>query len=230
LSLANSTEQAIRWAAGPEVGADIIVMSFGLMAYSKTIDDAIEDAVGQRTAEGHRSLVFAAASNHGLSEKRRSYPGRDSKVIGVYTLDGLGNSAGSLNPPLMGDRFNFGTLGAGIDIKWDDEDDFASGSSYSTPILAAITANYLDWLGHHKTTLGNAKYELLRKKDKIEQVLESSMSTKKEASTRMLFVAPWLWLEHEYDLAEKDPLTQELKDVDAKTEHDAIVKIEGLAK
>jgi hypothetical protein len=202
------------------VGADIITISFGLDEENDTIDSAIGDALGMLSKDGFRPLIFAAASNEGLNREGRSFPASDDRVIGVYTLDGLGNDASGLNPPFLDDCPNFATFGHGVKVKWAGEDLTKSGTSFSTPILAAITANYLDWLGHYnyKARLSDKKYRRLRRKDRIEHFLKKS-ALKKASNSRFWSVAPWHWLKMKPpDVGEKEPIKPEVEKRDKETE------------
>ncbi|KAM0551832.1 hypothetical protein ACHAPJ_008167 [Fusarium lateritium] len=208
--------KAIKWAA-EVVRADIITMSFGLNGYSMGINDAIRYALQQTTIDGHQPLFFASASNNGLNE-RRTFPAKDERVICVHAVDGLGSHKGiNFNPPLEDNVPNFGTLGVGIGVKWDGETEYKGGTSYATPILASIVANYLDWLGHmHRHEgLGTEQYRLLRQRGLVEKFLVEKMATKQENSSGMSFIAPWHWLSFMgHDVRPDDPIPDAVKERD----------------
>ncbi|KAF5006724.1 hypothetical protein FDECE_6901 [Fusarium decemcellulare] len=219
--------KAIEWAA-KTIRADIITMSFGLDGYSMAMNDAIRHALEKTTEDGHQALIFAAASNNGLN-KQRSFPARDERVICVHAVDGLGSeSPTNFNPPLDKGARNFGTLGVGIDVKWNDKTVYKGGTSYATPILASIVANYLDWLGHmHRNKhLRTDYYKLLRQRGLIEKFLAEKMSIRKEESSSMLFVAPWMWFrDMGHDVLPEDPITDEVREQDEKTDKACVLEL-----
>ncbi|CAH0054820.1 unnamed protein product [Clonostachys solani] len=184
--------KAMKWAVGEKVKADIIAMSFGVKSVSDRIDKGLrifEEAVG---ISGHTPLVFASASNSGLTTKSRSHPASDSRVICAYALDGVGNDSSGLNPPLASDAPNFGTFGHGIKVKWKNEETYTSGTSYATPVLAAITASYLAWLTHYENQENklNPKHEYLWRKSYVERVFKAFMNYKKTPEDKMMFIHP----------------------------------------
>lgn len=163
-------------------------MSFGIDGINDTLKEAIDTImVPQSNVLDSTPLLFASASNRGLNISKPSYPASDSRVICVYALNGNGYNSSSLNPPAT-DSVNLGTLGDVVGVRWNHQDEFRSGTSYATPILAAITANYLAWLNHYDNELcGMKKY--LREKYHIEWFLEDYMSTKVPGS-KILFIKP----------------------------------------
>lgn len=178
--------KAIEWAAGNDI--DIISMSFGTHEHINAIETAIKYASGK---SARPKLFFALASNYGLNEPR-TFPATDSRVICVHALDGKG-SLDSTNPPRLTAEANYGTLGLGVHLHWRGEDKYRTGTSYATPILAAIIANLLDWLGYHaqdeQSDLTIHQYEHIRKLDQIRKVLEEHMSVQEG---NIHYVAPWL--------------------------------------
>jgi subtilisin family serine protease len=188
ITLANFVLQAIEWASGDQVKADIITMSFGWGVNVSTVNSAIIAARGRKTAGGHAPLFFASASNRGYLASGRSFPASENEnVIGVYAVDGVGTDNSTVNPPTMGSH-NFATFGHGVPVKWGGEDLHMSGTSYATPILAATVANYLDWLGDSIATLKEEGYRTARQKSRVEQVLQLMSVAVQESQMR--FVAP----------------------------------------
>ncbi|KAI1417923.1 subtilisin-like protein [Hypoxylon sp. FL1857] len=211
--------EAIRWAAS-EVHADIITMSFGWDYHVQEVSEAIDDALKEKTERGHKPLLFASASNHGLRNPNRSFPAWDSsRIICAYALDGLGADTSTINPPTMDHCSNFGTLGHGVEVTWNNKIEYKSGTSYATPFLAALTANYLDWLDHHASTLGEKKYKLAREKSWIEQAFRDFMSVKKEPLSRMGFVAPWHFFKfNAHNVPNSAAIPDEVKEMDKRTD------------
>lgn len=194
-------------------------MSFGVSGTSVLLDEALDFVMRQTGISGHTPLVFASASNSGLARLGRSHPASDTaRVICAYALDGLGNDNSGLNPPREQHAPNFGTLGHGVKVKWKAEESYASGTSYAAPVLAAITANYLDWLFHFREELGPNR-EYLWTKNYIERAFKEFMSCKQSSGDDMIFVHP----ENERgfhcgdDVVEENKVDPALSQADAKT-------------
>jgi hypothetical protein len=187
---------AIDWAVGQ--GVDIINMSFGTQLDVGVVEQAISRA---STRAGYPAIMFAAASNYGLNQPR-AFPARDEHVICVHAFDGRGDP-GTINPPRPDDEASLGTLGRGVKLSFRGAGAKArSGTSYATPILAAITANLIDWIEYHVAWTGMAgggggarnvisltEYGQLRKVKRIRQMLREHMSEKKDD---LYYVAPWI--------------------------------------
>lgn len=123
-------------------------MSFGLESSIRDteIDAAIHDSVKSNIS------IFAAASNSG-GNKPRAYPSiRKHGVICIHASDGVGND-GLISPTPLKDNSNFSTLGICIPSKWQGVESHISGTSFATPIAAALVANVLEF-ARHKCELG----------------------------------------------------------------------------
>ncbi|KAI0523944.1 hypothetical protein F5B22DRAFT_423458 [Xylaria bambusicola] len=173
---------AFNWALKEEV--DIISMSFGSREHIAALETAIVDCKD-------KAIIFASASNYGLNDPR-TYPARDDRVICVHALDGLGG-LDSINPATEA-KSNYGTLGLGIKLNWQGKAECRSGTSYATPILAAISATLLDWLHYHsentQSTLSPAQYTYLKRTARMREVFENHMS---ENRGDLLYIAPWIF-------------------------------------
>lgn len=184
--------QAINWAI-EEVRVDIINMSFGSTTINQDIEMAIQKA---RDTKPNPTIMFAAASNSGLNI-HRTFPASDMNVIGIHSLDGYGNDNGGLNPPILTHRDNFGTLGLGIEMLWEGVSEFKSGSSYATPIGAAVAANLLIWLDymnkHRQDILDPYVYTFLRTTEGVRHMF--MRSRKHSESSKIDYVAPWFLFE-----------------------------------
>ena len=126
---------------------DIISMSLGLDDLENTIDQALEAALKPDKNKDPRlaeRIVFAAASNGGAS-KARAYPANKSGVICVNASDGNGGSIRHLSPAAVPGEDNFVTLGIHVELRWKRETVFKSGTSFATPIAAALAANILEF-------------------------------------------------------------------------------------
>jgi len=133
--------QALEW-AGSTAGADadIISLSFGL---DDSARPKLKPVLEQLNDRG--KLVFAAASNSG-GDGRRTYPAKELGVFAIHATKVGGLSPENLNPPRDGAPDNFGTLGWRIPSRWDRKDVYITGTSFATPIAAAIAANLLSFV------------------------------------------------------------------------------------
>ncbi|WYZ36240.1 hypothetical protein EsH8_XI_000123 [Colletotrichum jinshuiense] len=212
---------AVSWAL--EKNVDIISMSFGCNYYDGDIAKAVSLCLKPRDIPP--PLLFAAAGNYGLNN-RRAFPSSERNVICVYALDGKGGP-NTINPPRHNEP-NFATLGCGIELNWGSSATHKSGTSYATPIMAAIVANYLDWLGFYKGKedgFSLEEYDQLRSEGQVRHVLEKYM-TAYEPEDKLHFIAPW-WLFDPKEIHEtiKQKRDEKEKEVDNKTDRDIIGKI-----
>lgn len=90
-------------------------------------------------------LIFAAASNSG-GDGRRAYPAKEVGVFAIHATKAGGSSPENLNPPRDGAPDNFGTLGCSIPSRWNRNDVYITGTSFATPVAAAIAANVLSFV------------------------------------------------------------------------------------
>ncbi|CZR56494.1 uncharacterized protein PAC_06382 [Phialocephala subalpina] len=171
--------QAIHWAIG-ECDADIVSMSFGMPQRSSTIRKAINSYSGQK-------IFFAATHNDG-GNRNVAYPAKLSKVIGISSTDGLGNSS-RFNPSTQG-KLSFSTLGEGIASEWLGSCDVRkSGTSYATPIAAAIAATFLAFV-KLKLDMDSEELEKLHSCEGMSAMLKLMSKPMGEHS----YVTPWsLW-------------------------------------
>ncbi|KAH7218858.1 hypothetical protein DER44DRAFT_846806 [Fusarium oxysporum] len=161
--------EAIDWAV-KEWDVHIISMSFGFGHHNKTIDDAIERAFKAD------KLMLAAASNEG-GNKGRSRPGRNPRVICIHACDGKGNK-GDMSPSPMKNKSNFTTLGVAVQSRWRKQTVYKSGTSFATPVAAAIAADLLEF-ANFKCKLAEEDKKLLYKHDGMEAVFQA-MSTERD--------------------------------------------------
>ncbi|KAL5585948.1 hypothetical protein FOBRF1_015818 [Fusarium oxysporum] len=118
--------------------ADIITMSFGL---GDAAMPALRPVIKKlKTAQ---KLIFAAASNSGGNGKR-SYPANEAGVFAIHATKGDGSTPENLNPPRLHGPDNFATLGWKIPSSWNGDQVFISGTSFATPVAAAIAANLME--------------------------------------------------------------------------------------
>jgi len=113
-----------------EFKVHIINMSFSI-PWNSEIKKAIKDA------EHAGVIIFAAASNNGANS-RRSFPASLDNVLCIHATDGGGNKS-VMNPPPDLHRENLSTLGVAVPSIW-EPGMHLSGTSYATPVAAAIAA------------------------------------------------------------------------------------------
>lgn len=139
-------------------------MSCGTDAPDETIDKAIETAIEDKIS------IFAATSNGGGNQTRTYPSSRRDGVIGIHASDGLGNDGG-ISPTPLKDRDNFSTLGIDIPSRWKQNAVNISGTSYATPIAAALAANMLE-LARCRCDLTEHQQRMLRKYNGVRQILK----------------------------------------------------------
>ncbi|KAF5246036.1 hypothetical protein FAUST_1447 [Fusarium austroamericanum] len=126
--------EAIKWARTFNV--HIVNMSFSIpktSAVKKIIKEAENDGV----------IMFVAASNKGINTGR-SFPATLDTVLCIHAADGKGNKGG-MNPDPEPHRDNFSTLGVAIPSIWENGV-YLSGTSYATPVAAAMAAVILAFI------------------------------------------------------------------------------------
>ncbi|KAM5347454.1 hypothetical protein ACJ41O_010459 [Fusarium nematophilum] len=123
---------------------DMIIMSFG---FSETIP-LIQDAMERASKVEKPPLFFAATRNDG-AHKSMAWPARDSSVIGISSTAGDGD-ASAFNPPEEDAHPILYAFGEGVPVKVAAPGTpkgyitkHVSGTSYATPVAAALAANLL---------------------------------------------------------------------------------------
>lgn len=166
--------------------ANIISMSLGLGIRDTEIDMAIQAAVNANIS------IFAASSNEG-GNKTRAWPARRSHgVICIHASDGKGNDS-EINPTPLVKGDNFTTLGIAIPSKWKGSPLSISGTSFSTPIAAALAADVLEF-ARHRCSLSKHQQDKLHRYDGVRQVL--ALMLEEGAGTRGGYDYVWpfhLW-------------------------------------
>lgn len=141
----DSTSQAISYAV-ETWAVDIISMSFGYEAEVEVIEKAL------KIADDNNVLLIAAASNvGGNTALAQRWPGTRDNVMSVYAAEGKGLQYAD-NPPPRPNAYNFSTLGVMVPV-WSVPDEsgdspgiYCTGTSYATPIAAAIAASVLEFI------------------------------------------------------------------------------------
>jgi hypothetical protein len=177
----------------------IISMSFGFWDQNKAIDEAIERAFNAG------KLMFAAASNEGGNkggDKGRSRPGRNSKVICIHACDGKGNK-GDMSPSPEKNKDNLTTVGVAVKSRWKKQTIYKSGTSFATPVAAAIAADVLEF-ANFKCKLSERDKGLLYKRDGMLGVFRA-MSTERDGYD---YVQPG----HLWDGKDDDKVAETIRD------------------
>jgi hypothetical protein len=152
---------------------DIISMSFGFRSWQG--HDSIRTALNE-ASNSKKMLLFAAASNMGKTFKP-TFPASEDSVICIYSTDGHGYGS-KLNPQIHKRKTRFATLGHGVkslhagsttgEIR-------GTGSSYATPIAAAIAASILELA--LRTQMDNQFYKELKSRQGMEKVFAYMVPT-----------------------------------------------------
>ncbi|KFY22519.1 hypothetical protein V493_06531 [Pseudogymnoascus sp. VKM F-4281 (FW-2241)] len=152
LSDADRISKGIIWAISQNV--DIISLSLGFNSPQDQITEAIKEA------NNRDILIFASASNHGANKINPiSFPARDqNRVFCIHATDAFGVNLTS-SPPLQPDRANFTVIGDGIKSAWTLPAGMKrkSGTSFSTPIAAAIAALVLEYVNQSSEGCSSAE-------------------------------------------------------------------------
>ncbi|KAI8656521.1 hypothetical protein NCS56_01256400 [Fusarium sp. Ph1] len=167
---------AINWAI-QSWKVDIISMSFVIDRKHRGIEEELAQAIDP-SYEGpgiSRKIVFAAAGNSG-GNSLIGWPAKRKGVIAIHATDGLGTSM-NINPNTDNVDDNFATLGRDIETKFtlgkrDGKKIYVTGTSYATPIAAAIAANVLEF-SRHKLLLTSDRKRTLYTGPSLQPVREN---------------------------------------------------------
>lgn len=127
--------QALKWAGER---ADIINLSFSLGSMAlPEVELAIKNLISRQ------KLIFAAASNEG-SLGSRMWPAKRHGVFAIHATNDLGEPDTKLNPGIESHGDNFAVFGSHVQSYWDGKHRSISGTSFASPVAAAIAANVLE--------------------------------------------------------------------------------------
>ncbi|KAH8599217.1 hypothetical protein B0O99DRAFT_591086 [Bisporella sp. PMI_857] len=182
-------EEAINYAAN-EWNVDIITLSLALQDEHNGIENAIKQALNPSRQGNTKKIIFAAAGNNG-GNAPTAWPASRHGVIAIYASNGQGVRA-NFNPPHHNDKPVFATLGVDIGLHWFPSPGmkkrvYVSGTSYATPIAAAIAANVLEH-ARCKLNLTLDQRKNLCSGDRMMKVFEQ-MVMSSEPSNR--YIQPW---------------------------------------
>lgn len=127
--------QALKWAGER---ADIINLSFslGLQAHPE-VEPVIKDLISRQ------KLIFAAASNEGPLGARM-WPANRHGVFAIHATNDSGDYNTTLNPGIKSHGDNFAVFGSQVQSYWDGKHRSITGTSFASPVAAAIAANVLE--------------------------------------------------------------------------------------
>jgi len=106
----------------------------------------LEKTVRNLLHEG--KLIFAAASNSG-GNGSRPWPAKQPGVFCIHASREDGSVDVGMNPLPSGSLENFATLGCEIESYWDGKYRSISGTSFATPMAAAMAANIMEFVRWH---------------------------------------------------------------------------------
>ncbi|KAI0966704.1 peptidase S8/S53 domain-containing protein [Xylaria arbuscula] len=134
----NNIAEAIRWAV--QENAHIVSLSLGFKSEIPVIKAALEEAINPESNPGR--IVIAAAGNWGYNHPR-AFPASQQGVLCVHAVNGIGVD-GQFNVKVDANN-RIATLGVDIVSEWQGKEVWVSGTSFATPIVAAIAANILEF-------------------------------------------------------------------------------------
>ncbi|GAP92965.1 hypothetical protein SAMD00023353_0403740 [Rosellinia necatrix] len=188
-------------------GVDVINMSFGwseselprrntVAEEASAITEGISAAIDFADKQG--VLLFAAASNYGLTERNEVfYPARDHRVISVDAEDGRGNPASFAIREVRGDG-GVRYCAPGLGIKSPIKAEPMCGSSFACPVAAGVAALVLEFARHESVSLSKSESvqsALLDARGMLKVFGLMSQQAANNPGFKMLY--PWHFLGHE---------------------------------
>lgn len=150
-------------------------MSFGFPAHEEYLED-IQSAIS--TAFKASILMFCAASNGG-GNTGIAYPANQNEVICVNSANGLGRPS-DYNPGEAQEGRNLCALGEAVKSSWPKlRQQRKSGTSFATPIAAALAAVVLDYTQQNMLESDKFTVSKLRMRKGMLKVLVELMSHKR---------------------------------------------------
>ncbi|KAL7969998.1 hypothetical protein HDV63DRAFT_404576 [Trichoderma sp. SZMC 28014] len=187
---------------------DIICIPSGFSHRPSNISfrDELYDAVSA-TAEDVKTLIFAAASNLGLTSEV-TFPGclsQSSKLLCLFATAGDGEPS-RFNPAAVPGAYNLALLGEGIKIN--PEDQPIGGTSFSAVVAAAIAAYIMDFANHPdvKGKIDGVRY--LREVEGMTSVFASMTAVQKNGYH---ILEPWRLMN--YDRYKSMEITDQRKEI-----------------
>ncbi|RKK27086.1 hypothetical protein BFJ66_g15799 [Fusarium oxysporum f. sp. cepae] len=172
--------KALEW-AGEQ--ADIINLSFGLgqLCPSPRLKEVLDKLVL------NRKLIFAAASNSG-GNRSRPWPANHSGVFCIHATNERAVPNLNMNPIAKSSTDNFATLGENIQSYWMGEKRCISGTSFATPIAAAMAANILEFA---RRNLSEDEAYALQAYGPMRRLFRNKMTDNGETNGAYHCIKPW---------------------------------------
>lgn len=172
-------------------------MSFGLEPLN-SVSPILREAYGKiaQEIEATDKIFFAAAGNKG-NNADRPFPAACEQVFCIHASTGKGKD-GQISPDTQGSDDNFMTLGIAIPfMNMKDPNrviEFKSGTSYATPIAAAIAAHVL-YVAETLLQIQPNYLECLRTRRGMREMF-SLMARPIANQSGYRYLAPWvkLWI------------------------------------
>jgi subtilisin family serine protease len=171
-------------------------MSFGLKPFNhgnQRLKQAYHD-IAKAIENSKNKILFAAAANAG-NNTGRAFPASCEEVICVHASDGKGKD-GLISPSAYGKEDNFMTLGIAVecdnlDNPKEPKKEYKSGTSYATPIAAAMAAQVL-YVTECLMDVRTPSQECLRTRKGMRKLFEIMCDPTDSSGYR--FLAPWVKL------------------------------------
>ncbi|KAI0153427.1 peptidase S8/S53 domain-containing protein [Pestalotiopsis sp. NC0098] len=128
--------EALEWAGDR---ADIINLSFSLGSRP------VEEVNRVMTSLINRGKLFFVAASNEDQWTVRPWPAKRDYVFPIHATTSLGEFEAGMNPNSAFYDHTFSTLGIDVSSYWEGSHRSISGTSFATPIAAAITANILEY-------------------------------------------------------------------------------------
>ncbi|KAI0543459.1 subtilase [Xylaria curta] len=179
---------------------DMIVLCFGFDGRINLIRDAID-----RASKAKKPPIFLAATRNDGAHKLMAWPASSRSVIGISSTDGSGD-ASSFNPSDKDVDPILYAFGEGVPVEATDPGNpdnyvtqYVSGTSYATPVAAALAANLLGCVRMIMATLPKEDRTIynhilidLQRLDGMLAVLRRHMRMEHNCGTKSLL--PWNFL------------------------------------
>ena len=123
------------------------------------VEAVIEDLIFEN------KLIFVAASNTG-GYGSRPWPASRLGVFAIHAANEFGKVDDNMNPQPVPGKDNFATFGCDVVSYWNGHHRSISGTSFATPVAAAIAANVLEFARRtQKETVvkGLSRYSAMRR-------------------------------------------------------------------
>ena len=172
--------------------ADIISISFGFGTESPAVKKAILEA---ETKRDERIIFFAASNNDGLNEPEL-FPAELENVVSVRGTLHDGEFKQKYNPDPWAHKSGlaqFGTLAVDVPCAWTNDTLTKSGCSVATPIMAAIAAIVISYVGTYANNFPPGAHDVVRTRRGILSVFLEM--TKGQGRTDRRYLAPWFLFE-----------------------------------